>query len=487
MWLLAIAVALVVIAVACGGGNMPAATSPNTTQSVTPSTTQVVTNVGDAAADRVLSLEVTITSIVLTNANGSTATAFSGTRRIEVTHLSGTFEPFALAPVAQGTYTKADITVTVPEVVFLGSGNMIQKKEDKTFTRTVTVTFNPALVVGTAPSVLNIDLNAAASLTIDPTTNSVTFNPTFTISTNTVADNQQRDPENGELDHIVGSVSSIDTANSQFTITSGQTNLPLTFKVDSSTKFEINDSNSATLASLATGMLVRVEGVAQTNGVMLAKEVEATVTGASASEAEGLVTSVTGNPVTKFTLIVHDGNGSGIVGGMVNTTPVLGSSISVSVASNTNFVVDAGGLTIDTSTLPFDASHFSVGQRVEADSESQVSSNDTVKADDNSTSPPAGLLTASKVKLQQQALVGTVSAASPVAGGTQFTLTVSPDSAFALLTGQTTVTVVTQSATEFKNGVSLAALTPTTSVRVRGLVFWTGSAYRMAASRITTP
>lgn len=67
--------------------------------------------------------------------------------------------------------------------------------------------------------------------------------------------------------------------------------------------------------------------------------------------------------------------------------------------------------------------------------------------------------------------------------GSSFTLTVGSTSAFASLTGTTTVTVQTQSGTEVKN----VTVSNSASVGVRGLLFVNGSTYTLVASRILQP
>jgi len=86
------------------------------------------------------------------------------------------------------------------------------------------------------------------------------------------------------------------------------------------------------------------------------------------------------------------------------------------------------------------------------------------------------------VKLQQQALSGTVSGLSGSAP-TTFTLTAAADSAFAMLSGSTTVTIYWQPGTDVHNLPHV--LTNGDVVRVRGLVFFTGSGFSMIARRIT--
>ena len=130
-------------------------------------------------------------------------------------------------------------------------------------------------------------------------------------------------------------------------------------------------------------------------------------------------------------------------------------TVPVSVNANTQFMVHPDRLFM---TAPaFDATHIGKGQRIEADS-----------------STTASPLLATKVKLREQALVGTVSNAS----STGFTLTPSPTSAFATLSGATSVAVTFASGA---NEVMVPANGST--IRVRGLVFVNGTAYSMIAAR----
>jgi hypothetical protein len=92
----------------------------------------------------------------------------------------------------------------------------------------------------------------------------------------------------------------------------------------------------------------------------------------------------------------------------------------------------------------------------------------------------AGAVTADKVLLVKQGLTGTASA---VSSGT-FTLTLAADSAFAKLTGVTTVTVHQQPGTELKG---ITSVTNNASVKVRGLLFFDGVNYQFVAGRIGLP
>jgi hypothetical protein len=119
-------------------------------------------------------------------------------------------------------------------------------------------------------------------------------------------------------------------------------------------------------------------------------------------------------------------------------------------------------------TFPFDATTVHAGQRIEVESVIAL----------NGTS-----ITADKVKLQQQALIGTVSGLQgpTTAGPVTFVLTLSSDSAFAMLSGKTQLTVFWQPGTDLHK---LASVNNGDKVRVRGLVLFTGSSFNMIARRI---
>lgn len=504
---LAVIAVMLAIAIACSGG-APMASTPHTTNatatptapstpttpptSPTPPTSQaakapVTVNIGDAPAERVVSFEVTVTSVSLTAADGSSVNVFTGNRRVEVTHLAGTLEPLALGSIPQGTYTQVEVTVADPAVSFLDDNGSVKNFEAAGFTRTLNIALNPPLTIGsTAAILLNLDLNAAASVTIDPTTGAVTINPIFNV-TGQPADDQKNQPEAGELERIAGMVTAVDTTKSTFTISLGQSGVSLTFTTNASTKFEIGDSTNGGLAALAAGMVVRVDGMTQADGTLLATDVEAALPVTTASELEGVVTSVTGTPVTSFTIVAQDGNSDGgsSDGGEQN---LVGGAVTVSVDANSKFAVGAGGLTVDATAFPFDAAHLTQGQRVEADSLSQP------EAVGNAATT---MLTAQKVTLQQQALQGSVSNLVGTLTAGQFTLTVAPDSAFALLTGKTTVTVFSQASTDMRDDVfnddnggdgggDGGGTSNIGQVQVRGLLFFDGTAYKMLAVRVSS-
>lgn len=240
-----------------------------------------------------------------------------------------------------------------------------------------------------------------------------------------------------------------------------QTGVPLTFTTEANTQFDDG-------ASLTKNAIVTVEGVTKSDGTLYAKEVEG-IEDASGAEAEGLITQVTGNPATQLTFVADHGMGSGM-----DDTKV-GDTITADVSSAKKYEVKKGN--IDTSGIgglpsspnfPFDATTVHAGQRIEVESISALN---------------GASITADKVKLQQQALKGTVSGLQgpTTAGPVIFILNVGSDSAFAMLSGKTQVTVFWQPGTDLHK---LTSVSNGDTVRVRGLVSFTGSSFDMIARRI---
>lgn len=455
--IITIVIAALLAGVACGGGT---SSPPGGGGGGGASTTVAQVKIGDAPADRVITFEVTVGPITMTPTTGSAVTVLSATRRLELTHLSGTNEPLALFNIPQWAYTSATLTISNPEVVFINNLGQIVKLQP-VFNQAVTVSFSPAFTVGASAPVVNIDLNVANSLTFDGqgNVNGVKISPSsFALATSAVAGQNEQEFENGELEDTTGAVSSVSGSTFVLALGSG---MSLTFATDANTEFK----DGAALASMAN-MVVTVEGATKSDGTLYAKEIEGVET-AGGAEVEGLISHVTGNPVTQLTFTADDGSGSGM-----DDTKV-GSNFSVDV-SGAGYKVDKGN--IDTSGIgglpatpnfPFDGSTVHAGQRVEIESHNSVSGSS---------------LNAEKVKLQQQAVSGTVSGLSGTAP-TTFTLTVAADSAFAMLSGSTTVTVFWQPGTDLHN--LSHTLTNGDAVRIRGLVFFTGTKFNMIARRIT--
>ncbi len=450
IWAVAIA-GLLVVALGCGRGNP-----------ITPSSSPVQVKIADAPAERVVSFELTVNSVTLTKSDNSTVTVLNTPTRVELTHLSASPEPLRLVSVPQGTYTKATINVAQPEVKFVNDLGQLVEAAATLTSSTAIVNFSPAVTIGSGATSLNFDLDLAASVAINPVNSTASVTPTFTASSASIPAESEQEAENGEMDDITGTVTSV--SGNSFTISVEQSPDAMTFATDANTQFEAPLTG---LSSLSNNMIVEVDGVTKPDGSLLAKKVEAEVEVQAGEELEGLVTSVTGAPATQFKIVLQDEAGPG-------TLPPLGTEITVAVDNNTNFKVDSDK--VDLSNLPFpsafDANTLAKAQKVEADTEQ----------------PGVTPIPAKKVKLKRQALNGTVSGYAQNGQQATFMLNFANDSAFFLLTGKTSAKVLQQPGTELK-GIT-TPIADNTAVRVRGVLFFdpTGlGAYNLVASRISIP
>ncbi len=95
-----------------------------------------------------------------------------------------------------------------------------------------------------------------------------------------------------------------------------------------------------------------------------------------------------------------------------------------------------------------------------------------------------GTINASEIDVGQQGLSGTVSGYTQIGSQTTFTLNVAADSAFATLTGSTSVVVSQQAGSRL---VGMNSVTNGSTVHVRGLLFLDVGTYKLVASRIMAP
>jgi hypothetical protein len=421
----------------CGGGS--------SNKTITAGAGNATIQTGDAVNDQIAKFELTISSITLTGVSptATTGNLLSKSAEVEFTHQAGTFEPLTLANVPQGTYNGATLTVSNPEIVVINGTTPTKVTATLSGGGTINVTF-ANIVVGSSPLFINFDLDLANSVVLNGTPiTSATVTPKFNVTSTTTppAGNEgNEDHDNGELEDVHGTVKSIAAPN--FTITTNSTDI--TFATDSNTRFK---DGITQLSDLKVGDIVEVDGITKSDGTKLATKVEREGD-RNGEEVEGLISALD-NPLTKIT-IIHQEDSTGN-----SSSPV---TVDIGVNSSTVYSVRTDKLNI---TAPaFDATHIGKGQRIEADS-----------------STNAAPLLATKVKLREQALIGTV-AASPAPTASGFTLNISPTSAFGTLSGATTVPVT------FANGATLKT-TPVAgaTIRVRGLVFFNAGAYSMIAVR----
>lgn len=459
--------------VGCGGGSTVGMTSGNGTGAGTnpaPGTTPLQVGIGDAPSDWIMAFGMTVTSITLTNSAGSTVSVMPTATPTEMMQLMATVQPVSAANVPQGTYTKAQVSVSNITMGYMDPATHAYTQKTMAGPFTATVPFSQTMTVGAAPAALNFDMNMGSSVSVDGSGN-VTFAPVMTASMASVSSGTAN-PWQGGMQHQVGSVSSV--SGSTFTMGSMMGLQKATFKTDGTTQFP--SAGLSGMGSMASGMMVAVDANLQADGTYLAHRVDYMQTGATGMVGQGLVSSLTGNPPTQLTLVANGGMG----GGMMASS--IGGTITVSLPSSVPYSFDTDG--VDLSNLPFtpafDAASLAKGQRVDVVSTSGMMSGSGGMGGGMTGS--LGTLTATQVRLEPQAIHGTVS--NYAASGTQasFTLTLPSDSAFATLTGATTVLVYQQGATQVSGTATTVA--NGADVQARGLLFYDGGLYKLVTTWI---
>lgn len=454
-----LALGLAVAATGCGGAGSGTVLSKNGAR------TQI--KIGDAPADSVLSFELVITRVDLVQQGGTTVNVLNKPSEIELAHLAGTVEPLVLADLSAGTYSGAAIAVSKAEVSYVPTGSTKPVEKSFALNATINLPFNPAITIGSGATVLNFDVNLAQSISFDPSGNVTAVNPVFSATTASVVPEAEQEDENGKVEDMVGMVTAITPASgstpASFDLTPPSGGQAQTFQVSAKTEF---GDGLTQFADLKTGMLVKVDGVTQADGSLLADEVEM-MEANDGLEADGVVTATTGNPVTSLSLLVQDDAGNmaaNTVGTILNVD--VSNAVFDSPMNDSDFAALLQGLPF---TPKFDNTTVAAGQRIEADGAGATQM--------------TGSLSANKVRLQEQAMTGTVGPAVP-GSNASFSLLLDADSAFVKLTTVSAVNVYQVSKTELKG---IGSITQGMKVRVRGLVFFDGANYQLVAARITQP
>ena len=225
---------------------------------------------------------------------------------------------------------------------------------------------------------------------------------------------------------MTGAVSGI--SGNEFTLSTTQGLTGTSLMTHSGTHFSgLNGTHMMT-----GNMLVSVDATLRPDGTWIVDHVQSQ-TGVGGAMAAGVVTGIAGNPPSQLTLVMHDGVGDGMV------SSSLAGTTTVNLGSTTQFLIDADD--VDLSGLPFtprfDPTHLSKGQVIRAWSNARFEHDGHGMGGMLS----GGTVTASSIYLKHQGLRGTVSGYASNGSQASFTLTMPTDSAFATLTGATTVTV----------------------------------------------
>ncbi len=448
---------------ACGGS------SSNNSQTPPPPVTKnstVQINIGDWPSDRVMAFATNITSMTLNNTDGTSSPIISSSTPFEIMRLAGTMQPMNVLTIPQGTYTGASISMASMSVTYMDpvSHAIVQKTIAGPIT--TSVPFAQNMTLGSTPMVVSFDMDMANSIAIDASGN-VTLTPTFHTFMNAVETGSGADPENGVMEHLVGSVAS--TSSNNFGMSMMQSVQPLTFTTNSGTQFV----NMSGMGMMSNGVLVMVDAMLQSDGTILAQKVQWGMGNGSAM-TDGIVTSATGTPATQIGMVVQNGSGQGMM------SSFLSNSVTINLGSGTVYGMNTDD--VDMSNLPFtpmfDASHIDPGFRIRCFSSSGMGSGGMGGMGGGGM---MGTMSASECDLAQQGFRGTVSNYSSSGGQGTFTMTLAADCYFSVMTGTSTVTVYQQPGTEL---YGLTNIANGQSVEVRGLMFNDSGVYRMVARRI---
>jgi Domain of unknown function (DUF5666) len=456
--------------VACGGGSSSTTSTSPISQPAAETTVQVA--LGDSPADWITTFGMNVNAIRLTNNNGGTVDVLPTQTPMEMLQLMGTVHPVSIVKVPQGTYTRATVEFSSVQMGYLDPATHQYKQKTMAGPFAGTVNFDPPLKLGSTSTSLNLDMNVGESVSINNDNVSVT--PKFTATMAQLGSGQ--DPWHGWVRYMIGSVTS--TSGSRFTTRSMLGLQNATFTTDSNTQFV----GLGGVGMMGNGEVVAITGRTQADGSMLATRVESMwVPGGMMGG--GIVADIVGNPPAQLELIANNG----INGGM--TMSAVSGEITVNVASSTPYSINSDG--VDLTSLPFtpafDSSNIAKGQRVDVISGGSIASGGGGGGKRSGVMAgvtPVGTINASQVRLQEQGIHGVVSNYSENGTQATFTLTLPSDSAFATLTGISTITVYKQSGTQLYN---VSAIADGDQLCVRGLLFNDSGTYKLVASRIIAP
>jgi hypothetical protein len=451
------------LATGCGTGALQNQSPAPSPQNAT--ITQL--RVGDAPADQVFSFEVTLgSSITLFSSDGAPSTISVSANRLELSHTAGKLQPLQIMSLKSGSYVAADINIQSPAVTY--AKTLLTPAPVTLIDRvggpdqTVHVIFNPPLVVGKEPMVLDLDVNLATALMSDSGGNirGTNFTPaSFSITAHPIGLESQQQDVDGEIEAETGKV--VQVSSTGFVLQTGQSGAQLPFTVDDTTTFP----HGTVLADLMN-QIIKVDGITRSSGTLFAQEIEP-LGDQNASQLEGTITELNSfNVPSLLSFAAQDGVGTGV------TTAQIGQDflMDISALADKSYAIDYGicdATPLDATNFPFDSAHLKAGQRVEMITESGVAAGQSI--------------TPTQVRLQQQAISGVVSNFTSMPGGVStFDMTLPPDSYLTLLSGQSVIHVFQQPKTD----VRIGAIANGDTVQVRGPLFWTGAQFNMVARRV---
>jgi hypothetical protein len=410
----------------------------------------------------VLSFEVTITSATLQPGNIQLVNA-ANPPEFEFTQLQTEKAFVSTTRVSPGTYTLS-LTFANPELTFQNTS-----PNPVSFANCVNVPpqgiceLKPATtsLTASAPNV-NVVANGATGLEVDLDLSKVIqsdFSLNFQAGLSVTQVNKPTENEEmEELDDIVGRVQSVGT--NQFVLQPlvGQA---MTINVDpATTKFDFKNTCLANNFSCLKPMQVVEVDLSLMGGgpPFLAKEVEL-VEDVNQEDLSGTIVTLTGNPPTQFTLVLHDDE---LIGTDANKVAV-GNQVAVTIDALATFQIDRDGLNVPATLFFASPSDLLPGQEVEVELKLGTAIN---------PGPPISI-TASRITLERSQMTGQVLAPA----GSSFTLT-------GLSSPFPASVMVDASQAKFENVSGVSGLSAGDTVSVKGLLFGPTASPTLVAQKV---
>jgi hypothetical protein len=437
----------------CGSSS----TAPSSMTSAAP----MVMTVSDAPLSNILAAKVTISSVSLGAASGSSkVSVLTQPVTVELSSLGAVQEPIEITNLAFGTYNSVTIAVSAAQVTYINSSGQVTTATATLSQPSVTVALTPSLTVNSQGEVqLRMAFNLAQSFSISGST--VTFTPAI----NTTGAQVSSENSGERQLEVSGQVMSI--SSSSITVQSGDSGKQFAFTINSSTKFP----NGVTAGSIQTGSIVQVEGQTQTDGSLLAlmitPESNENSSGQQEDGAKGVIVSVTkssSGAITSFSMVPQESFGSSSTSTALN----------VAVSSSTTYGIPEDAQQVGLVATVFTTAEIFPGQSVVV----------------SGTAGSSGTLDAQQVTLAAESIVGTL-VATPQGTSPNFTFSLGLAATSYLTTydSLTSLNVSTSQATEYGNGMtasSFAALAAGASVETHGyLIKDTSGHFALYATEIS--
>jgi hypothetical protein len=458
-----LATGLLLVSAGCGGGMSQAPLTQNGASSAaaqvlpanpTTGTTPLEVRVGDnpfSSEGQILAFQLKVNSIKAEDDSGDWVQLL-GTGSVELTHTAASTAPIAAGGAPSMTYNKLFVDYAGAHVTYL-DGMGLPVAADLTLPQsTQTITLASPIVIGASPSIVNINVDVAQTVTLTPVRAPSMVMPVITVSQVAVASANQQ-PETGQIQHITGKVTNVDATGNTVTVSLGLPNSTLVFSTSGTVLENLSLTN-------AVNQLVDINGATQTDGTLQASDVSSIDSGAagvSGSEIEGVLAGF--NPSGTMYVVAQDTNGANDASDASKTMALVGQKVSVDLSA-ADFSADTDNFDMTGMTAVFDGSHVFPGQQVEIESADMLTLSDP---DGN-----AALISPWMVRLMPQTITGTVGNYTAGTGTATFDLTLDGTSYLKLLNPSATVHVYQQAGTNLDGISSISNLQ---KVQVRGLLY----------------